>query len=708
MNLKKRILNWVFRDEYEQIRAVARDAISDWKMIPYTMNRQQGLLDLLGEFDPQMYDLMVRMSRDYQVIASSSANESYRLSLVQQSRSMYLTDPVYKHGVATYTNFGFGEVPNLTAEDENAQAVWDEFWKAKRNKSVLGERRLHKLSDDQVVDGELFFVVFASTVDGEATVRVINPTEIKETIYGPDDKTVPLFYRRDYSGSNGELSSVYYPDWAATPDQLAQAKLPPDAKRADRIATFEGMVTTNAVILHAAFQQIGSRGWPLASTGIDWEREYAGFVKDRAAVARAAASVVEKVKAKGGQRAVDVIRQRLGSTIPGGADAFERNPPPAAGSVWIENEAMDRQWMNRPTNSSDAEKDGIPIITQVGLAFGIFPHYLGRGDYYRLATATAMEAPVLRAFNRYQAFWASVWRDLFEIVIGFKTKYSAMTFSSVDAQVSTDRVITLALSDVTQAIGSLNDMIDRGVIGGTEAQLLSRNLLKTVFETMGIQGINEMLEPAKAAEAGESHSPFAEKASGIDRYRSNLKAAAYGLWSGQTNRDEFMEQFELAIDVGIHSAWAEGMERAGIQQDEFTQDDEIAMADFILEQFSYVSGFADFIEANSKANGGALASIQPRLSMWVNAYNKASGQAFLLADADPLCVWRRGPTEKGCGDCTYADGKCYRKSIWIKWGWATQSPELSCHGIYCLCGLEPAPKGTRANKGHPRRPKGHE
>lgn len=191
-------------------------------------------------------------------------------------------------------------------------------------------------------------------------------------------------------------------------------------------------------------------------------------------------------------------------------------------------------------------------------------------------------------------------------------------------------------------------------------------------------------------------------------YRESLSAPVYGLWSGKLDRDGFMEAFELAIEVGIRKAWKEGMEKGGIDWEDRTEEDEITLADFVLGEYKHVAGFADFIEMNSKKNGGKLASLQMRLSMWVNAYNRAVAAAFALAAENPLVTHVMGATEEHCSDCSYASGRIYRKKTWEKWGW--ESPPAigvtECNGYKCECRWDPVPKGTRANKGHPRRPHG--
>lgn len=699
MNLRKRIANWILKPEVDRLRALTEVAVNDFRMLPYLQARDpQALIEQLAEVDSRLVDYLVRQIRDAGL--GMDTGETFRIQIVKECRALYLADPLTQFAVELWTDYAFGEAPNLTAEDPDAQSVWNEFWSADRNAPVLGERRLHKRSEDQLTDGELFWVVFASTLDGAATVRTIPTEQIKEIVRDPEDSSVVLYYKREFVGSDHALDVLYYPDWHASPEQLARANLPTDAKLAN---TLKG--ETDVVVMHAAFREVNGRGWPLATASVDWSREYKQFLQNRAAVARAAATFVEKIKVKGGQRAIDMIKSRLGTSLSGSNDSFENNPPPVPGSTWLENEALDRQWMNRPTNSADAEKDGMALLTQAGLGYKLYPHYLGRGDTYRLATSTAMEGPTLKSFNRYQAFWSSVWKDMFKIVVGFAEKYGTQSFTSHEAVVSSDRIITLSTEDVTAAVNTLTGLVDRGLIDTQAASAVAMSLMKTSLETMGVQGVSEMLT-VETREAGESQFPFSESKSGPDQYRQNLRGPLYGLWSGKIGRDDFIDQYQIAIDAGLRNAWIEGMQAAGLTEEDMTQEEETALASFVLEQYEYVAGLADYIELNSKANKGKLEALMPRLGQWVNRYNQARSRALLLAKSDPLLTWHEGPTHEKCDDCIYSDGRTYRASVWKRWGWETQSPDLACGGFECQCELKPALPGVKANKGHPRRPSG--
>src|SRR5258708_21449394 len=48
---------------------------------------------------------------------------------------------------------------------------------------------------------------------------------------------------------------------------------------------------------------------------------------------------------------------------------------------------------------------------------GIMVHYFGDPSTGNLATATAMELPMLKMFMSYQVFWKDAYRDFFSIVL---------------------------------------------------------------------------------------------------------------------------------------------------------------------------------------------------------------------------------------------------------------------------------------------------
>lgn len=513
--IRERIAKVLLGPEYNKLNVLAESLVDAYERRPVTMPGNAGeIFEALREtIDPRSLDLMIRQL-EYSEIGYTSRGEPLRLSIVKDSRQQRAFDPIAQFAIELWTDYGFSSRPTITTQDPAAQNDWLSFWNSTANQYLFSEREIQDLSNNLLTDGELFFVFFSARVDGITTCRVIPTEQIKDIITLPDDKTIPVFYKREYVPAKGEPATIYYRDWRASPAQVKEVRdtLPEGSIFAD--VDELSATGTDVVILHAAFRKIDKRGWPLMAAGMDWSRAYRGFLQDRAAVAKAAATFPEKIKAKGaGQRAVDMIQARIQSSLTNPNTAFEKNPVPAAGSTWIENDAISREWMNRPTYSADAEKDGIPLLTNAGLAAKLYPHYLGRGDYYRLATASALEGPILKSFNRYQAFWSSLWSDMVKIVLGALQEYGGKNYKTLESKTSLENILSPDLDNAATASQSLIDFFDRGLIAGPEAEMAARELLKAELQAIGIDGsgapaANPITPPAGEKGGGENDDEF--------------------------------------------------------------------------------------------------------------------------------------------------------------------------------------------------------
>lgn len=379
--IRERMTRLFLGRELDKINLLTADLVTAYRERPYLYAQSpEDLITRLGEVDPQLIDVLLRQIRDAEV--SPIGDEMTRVTMVKEARSLAVWDVVTKRIISLWKDYAFATAPAITPLDPDAQSILDEFLKSPQNKRLFGARSVGNLSDMVLTDGEIFFVFFVSTLDGSCIVRTIPTEEITEIICDPEDKLSPWLYKRNVI-DNGASQEIYYRDWLADPKK-AETRIPQGAQKADHDGTA-------VVVLHCAHNtnQGSLRGWPLITPGSNWSRAYRNFLQDRAAVNRAAAMLVEKVKVKGGSRAVDAVRARLESSLVNSASStgIEQNPKPAAGSTWVENEALSREWMNRPTGATDAEKDGAPLLAQAGLAGNIYPHYLGRGESFRLATA---------------------------------------------------------------------------------------------------------------------------------------------------------------------------------------------------------------------------------------------------------------------------------------------------------------------------------
>ncbi len=335
-----------------------------------------------------------------------------RDEIVPISRRMQRWDPLTKRIVATWTDFGFGQDVLIMPEADDVKKWWSEYWTALRNRPILGARELHKLSDKTLVDGEFFFVYFTDRNTGQVTTRTIDTLEITEFITLPSDNQTVLYYKRQWQeGDLAKQKTVYYPHWLATDEQLAKADLPKDAALAQEQdnGIDKEDDTIDVDMMQVALTSQTKRGWPLMAASQDWNRAYIDFLQNRAAVARSVATYVDRVRVDGGSRAVTSFTSLLQSSLVTDPNSGETNPVPAAGSTAITNKAVNWDRFNMSSGAQDAKADGAMLFNMVGIGAGLFPHWLGHGESFRLATACYSSDTVYLSEFGWKHYWE--WQD---------------------------------------------------------------------------------------------------------------------------------------------------------------------------------------------------------------------------------------------------------------------------------------------------------
>lgn len=453
--------------------------------------------------DARTLDIMRRHAGDILLSTDNlqDMTEGERLGIVAQSRWLYKKDIYAKTVVRLQTDYGFGRnisiVPEMPDEDETkeqeidegtAQDVWREFWTAKRNKPILGARKRHELSDRVCVDGEFFFIFFTAEAGDDAgltTVRVVVTEQITGFITDPDDETVILYYKREWiPRGETETKTAYYPDWAATEDQLEKAELPEDVDKAE-----DAKEMTGVKMMHVKLTGLEKRGLPILMRGTRWIEMNMEFAMDRAAVVKSRATYTETVTAKTGSRGLKQLAAQMRSSLV--TQDEERNPVPTAGSLFLQNEAAKLERLPLTTGAIDAEKDGALLLRPISLLAGVTPIYFGAGESFRLATATAMEGPVLRHFARYQMFWESIWSDVVDVVLTMYEDANDVKFETHEADVTMDALIETDLLAFGQALKAMAEVAD------IPAELLTR----LAFQALNVSDAEDIL--AKMYPEGE-------------------------------------------------------------------------------------------------------------------------------------------------------------------------------------------------------------
>lgn len=712
MGLRDRIVKRVFGREFDRLQKATDWFVADYKQSHLMTFEQKEMVEQLSEIDPGMWDLLLRQIKAME--PSAEISDQARLAIVKDCRSLYIWDPITAFIIDLWTDYAYGLHPGITPRDEGAVAVWEGFWKRKENKALLDTRKLYKMSQELLNAGEFYLVKFTDKNSGDATLRMVITEEIKEIITKTGDAATILYYRRDYTDNDGD-HSVYYADKDASAEDLATATLPVDAKVA-------GTETSAVTMTQIAFKVYGKHGFPLMTAGAPWSRAYRNFIQDRMAVAKSAAAYVEKATIKGSSRAVADVKQRLESSLVSttGTGGYDTNPPPAAGALWLQNEAINREWINKSTGAVDAEKDGNLALAQAGLAGKIYPHYLGKGEAFRLATASAMEVPVLRAFQRYQSFWAAVWMDIVEWVLRDYVTYGDKSFTTLEADVHMDMILSVDVNQAGTFLGQLNTAASAGLVDKDKATAAAEEIITYCLQALGsehaqdimedVEGDEEDSEPMTTDQAqelvalGREFGLIAEAEYTQANYYTALRGAVYGMWNGTLTLPDFKDAVEAIIGRGLVLAYYRGAAEFGVKPDELTESETAEMYQYIRGQSDYVVGWGQSIQEGNKASGALLNSHYSRLDMWANRYYEVFNMARLSVGGDVKMGWTTDPSKKSCNDCLYYNGKVKRASMWKELGIAPQSKALGCKGFDCGCSLDPTTE--RATAGSLRKPTG--
>lgn len=332
-------------------------------------------------------------------------DEKSRYVIMSRARRYWRDDPMAKQAVRVWTDYCFGDT-GLTydSEDEAQKAELDKITKHPLNKKIFNAQGQQRSSKKLLVDGDVYFLVF--TGGAVPTLRYLEPMQMKKKITDPDDEETTLGYRR--MTSDGK--KLYYRDWT---NEDAAPALDPDTKSSIKWQK-------DVVCYQASFDQFGQFGNGLLNSVVDWTKENRRFMTARVAIIEALSKFAYKTGVKGGQATLNAMKTKLESSFvqTGLQGGPERNPSTAPGGNWLQNAGMDLTPIPRATGAGDAKQDSDILKLMISAGTGIMLHYFGDPSTGNLATATAMELPMLKQFAGYQQLWKDVYRDLFGIMLG--------------------------------------------------------------------------------------------------------------------------------------------------------------------------------------------------------------------------------------------------------------------------------------------------
>lgn len=388
--------------------------VSGGRAIALGQTPQVRLQEAVTEVSRSLEDLRwTNLSTDPSASERGSTTGEDRKRDLTRIRTFRRKNPLARRAALLLQNYVVGQGVSWKAENKKLIArVVDEFWSNTVNQRVLTSHEGIKwFLDRNFTDGEFFLVLFPDEKAGTVEIGHIDALFVDDVITDPGNSLIPHWYKvtrpaTKFSARSGQYEpvgngdeSVYYRDWRNT-------EKPP-----------RGMKLMNGLVYHVMIERSGKRGVSQLEAAIDWLRVHQGFMGDRATINKAAAEVGWKKKRTGGANDVAAEVDRLRSTLATNLASWERNPPSATASTVVENAGSTLEWVKKDTGAAAAAEDERGLRMMVGSSVGVPNHYFGDEADANLATATAMELPLLKQYEDWQQFVEDVLVSIVEFVL---------------------------------------------------------------------------------------------------------------------------------------------------------------------------------------------------------------------------------------------------------------------------------------------------
>lgn len=358
----------------------------------------------------------------YERIGDSDFNKHFTKASIDKIAAMarvyWLKNPLIKRAVATQANYVFGQGVDVVAADEDVQTVVDAFMEDSKNRAELtGEQAMLTKETELQVTSNLFFTFFTDPLNGATRVRTIPLSEITRIIYNPDDSKEPWYYYRQWQQPKEPGSQKYEMHQAMYPDinYMPKGGLPKH---------FNGIeVMALNPVYHVKTNCLSDMEYGVSEiyAAIDWAKAYKDFLEDWYTIVKSLSKFAWKATSKSGATGMAQAKQVLEGAINGGSNPMNSDLPGQAAQVWMSSDNFDLAPMPK-SGATVAVDDGRRALLMVCAATGIYEHYFGDPSTGNLATAKAMEQPMLLMFQERQELWT----DVFNTILGYVINQSAL------------------------------------------------------------------------------------------------------------------------------------------------------------------------------------------------------------------------------------------------------------------------------------------
>lgn len=321
--------------------------------------------------------------------------------IILQSRLFYIKHPWIRRGVNLSAAYVFGQGVELSSPDPDANEVLKEF--RERNKAALGQIALCAQERSKSTDGNLFWACFADKESsGQCSVRNIDATEVQDIITNPDDSTEEWYFRRVWT------NRIFNPATGETSTQRDEAWYPAlHYEPGLQVEFINGIpVQWASPIYHRKCGGIASWlfGCPRVYPALDWSREGRKFLEAYASVWQALRQIAITITTKGGQQALEGVKQQMGTTVGPFSNLLDQNPPAVAGATFASGPGTVLSAF-KTTGAGGDPSEIKEFRNMVACVLEIPPTWLGDMETSNLSTAKTLDRPTELGFLLKQEEW---------------------------------------------------------------------------------------------------------------------------------------------------------------------------------------------------------------------------------------------------------------------------------------------------------------
>jgi len=415
-------------------------------------------------------------------------SEDKRRSLVKQSRSQFVLDPLVWRAFLVYFSFVYHKglsTPRLAADYEDAlleaggiKLPSDRAERRRIKRELSGDKlpktiaRLNKIiagfwTDSTVQgalssyqaqknsymkflrDGELPTLIYENGSDN-FTAGILDSLEITAVESVPDKPGVPMLYKREFTADKNRMPVTEY--YWSTAAYFLKEQERREFLSTKSVRQLKDLPQENVwlYMMRDGADPDSLRGLPRFTSALAWSRAVNNTASDLRTYLRARAAWAWREVTQGGAARVAAIKDAREYKLD------RTQPAPPTGSIRVESKGQKLEPIEIGEGGSKAFETAINETKQMVYAgTGLPEHYFGNVSTGNLATSTAMELPTRMTMESEQMLMTSYYDGLFQTIVRM-----------AGIQLDTQKLIEIDFPDIPTDISALSKaLLDAKVAG---------------------------------------------------------------------------------------------------------------------------------------------------------------------------------------------------------------------------------------------------